>query len=367
MIDYGLVFSNLPCISDEKPHYIVDGTLEIASEKLLYIEPGVRVMFLEDAGILIREGAYFHANGTTENHKNYTGDPKIILKGGEAQKGFWKGIRFESDHPDNILNNVVLTDAGKPWSDVNRGAILVHKNSSFSLVNSQIKNNSFGVNLFPSTTINEFSNNTFENNLNFIIRLPIDQVGKIDKESTLKTSGDEYIRVHSEETLSTDITIKNHRYPIYLFENIMNINSDVEIEHGVKILFKNEAGLKVNKKGRIYADGTSSNKIILSRYVPPAYSLGALPWRGIYFSSDNKKENYLNHTIISSGGSDHWNKVEETANIVLDNSSKLTLTNSEIKNSSGWGIWINNTSAEFSEKNNTYSNNADGNVGSIND
>jgi hypothetical protein len=71
--------------------------------------------------------------------------------------------------------------------------------------------------------------------------------------------------------------------------------------------------------------------------------------------------NLLNGVYISNGGDSGG----RGANIYLFGSSpgsNLTITNSEISDSETWGIWATSGSVVLNESNNTFSNNASGNV-----
>jgi hypothetical protein len=59
--------------------------------------------------------------------------------------------------------------------------------------------------------------------------------------------------------------------------------------------------------------------------------------RGIEFNSTRSGKNELNHVEISNGGSNpHISGYK--ANISLRNSSEVSIFNSDISNSGGWGI-----------------------------
>ncbi len=83
-------------------------------------------------------------------------------------------------------------------------------------------------------------------------------------------------------------------------------------------------------------------------------------WNGIELASASP-ENSIDHAIISYGG----NSSGRDANIYMSNSSKLSLTNSTISDSQTWGIFLAAGSPELTESNNTFSNNASGDIGGI--
>lgn len=83
-------------------------------------------------------------------------------------------------------------------------------------------------------------------------------------------------------------------------------------------------------------------------------------WHGIEIASPSPL-NSLDGVIIRHGGDIGG----RGANIYLFGSSpgsKLSVTNSEISDSETWGIWATSGSVVLNESNNTFSNNASGDV-----
>ena len=64
---------------------------------------------------------------------------------------------------------------------------------------------------------------------------------------------------------------------------------------------------------------------------------------------------------VEYAGSDQWAKMNAAANIGINSTNQLTLTNSEITDSGEHGVYC-DENPSFTESNNTFSNNAGSNI-----
>ncbi|MBC8767800.1 hypothetical protein H4O18_07345 [Arenibacter sp. BSSL-BM3] len=83
--------------------YLVSGNLGIQSG--LKILPGAVFKFAEDKMLGVFPNGYLIAKGTDAN--------KIVFTGANASKGFWNGIRIQSDNVKNMLDQTEVLYAGK--------------------------------------------------------------------------------------------------------------------------------------------------------------------------------------------------------------------------------------------------------------
>ncbi|MCK0147108.1 hypothetical protein MWU78_15735 [Arenibacter sp. F26102] len=83
--------------------YLVSGNLGIQSG--LKILPGAVFKFAEDKMLGVFPNGYLIAKGTDTN--------KIVFTGANASKGFWNGIRIQSDNIKNLLDQTEVLYAGK--------------------------------------------------------------------------------------------------------------------------------------------------------------------------------------------------------------------------------------------------------------
>ena len=83
--------------------YLVSGNLGIQSG--LKILPGAVFKFAEDKMLGVFPNGYIIAQGTANN--------KIVFTGANATKGFWNGMRIQSDNVKNLLDHTEVLYAGK--------------------------------------------------------------------------------------------------------------------------------------------------------------------------------------------------------------------------------------------------------------
>ncbi len=132
----------------------------------------------------------------------------------------------------------------------------------------------------------------------------------------------------------------------------ITVNADLTIKPGVTITFCNGAGIWVESGGSLNAEGTSDNPIVFT---------GATKtkgwWNEINFKANNP-DNKLNHVKIEyGGGNDDWG--DENSSLVLksDNNAQLSIKNTTIQHSKGYGMWIEGGASVTAFSSNTFKNN----------
>lgn len=110
--------------------YLLTGDMEVQAG--LTLLPGVNLLMESGAGIDVKESGYLTATGSAT--------APIIIKGRYNSAGYWDGIYFRSNNPNNKLNYVNLEYGGEGWfldySTVWVGGRLEMNNSSISNSNS---------------------------------------------------------------------------------------------------------------------------------------------------------------------------------------------------------------------------------------
>lgn len=100
--------------TDEKP-YVVYGYALVPNGKVLNIDPGARVHFHAESGLIVDKAGELHINGdvsTTEELEN-----EVIFEGDRLEPGFsdvngqWFGILSFSETAGNLINHLTLKNA----------------------------------------------------------------------------------------------------------------------------------------------------------------------------------------------------------------------------------------------------------------
>jgi len=112
---------------NNKP-YVVYGYAAVPGGKTLTVQPGARVHFHADSGLIVGNGASFKANGTLENN--------IIFEGDRLEPGFsdvagqWQTIWLTAGSTNNEIKNVIIKNAIVGLNiDSNDGNFMTIKNT----------------------------------------------------------------------------------------------------------------------------------------------------------------------------------------------------------------------------------------------
>ncbi len=343
----------------EVPDYLVVGDVGVNAE--LTIEPGVIIHFEEDRQLNINSDGTLLAAGEASN--------KIIFTSADAEGGrMWKGIQIVSTDARNEISNAEINYAGNSefggfsnFVDV-PAAIALHSDGKLNLNNTDIKE-SGGYGLYSRYgTFESFVQNNFENNALAGIGLNANEVHNIDGATTF--SGNERaVEIYgSTLSLTSDaVWSKLDGTSRYYVSGNVGVSSFLEISAGAKFDFAEDVKLKVNNDGALKAVGTSSEKIEFTS----AKSSSGIYWKGLELTSSDAR-NELTHTVISYAGNSEFGSfsdfVDKKTALAMYNDARLTLTQTEISNSDGYGVYVRyGTFDNFAE--NTFSSNTLADIG----
>ena len=347
--------TTLPNLFDDEayPDYYANRSVQITAG--LTLEPGVVIECGSDISMFVSgSNAYLNASGSASRN--------IIFRGSEKIKGWWKNINFSSVNILNKLDHVQVLHAGSSATGGQKSAVYIKSSSSYraAITNTVISLND-GYGLFIDGNENgliEFSGNTFSDNSEAPIMAGAENMYSLDNASHYTGNGIQAIVVKGPGNVNARFESNGTLKAIgidYHFNSSAELKATLTLEPGTTCLFASGKRLWVTTEGVLIANGSSTEKITLSGQTP---SPGA--WNGIELASASP-ENSIDYAIISFGG----NSSGRDANIYMFNSSKLSLTNSTISDSQTWGVFLAAGSPELTESNNTFSNNASGDIGGI--
>jgi len=296
--------------------------------------------------------AYLNAEGTSMKN--------IIFRGIDKVKGTWKTIHIASSNVNNKLNYVRIMHAGSSTVSSKKTALFVQSNtpSKISIRNTTITQSAgYGLCVDGDEAIfTAFSDNNFSDNDAAPMCIGASQLYSLDKTSVFTNNGVQAIEVNvgTSTSLHDNGTIPALSIPYYFYSDLL-IYATVNFEPGVACYFNiNKRIVVIQQSGILIADGTENQKIIFSGIEK---NPGA--WKGIEIDSPSTL-NMINYGIVEYGGRSDGRK----ANIYLSGApgAHLTITNSHISDSDTWGIFISSQNTSLTENNNTFSNNALGNI-----
>ncbi len=349
----------LEALSNDVP-YRFSGTTGVQDGALLTIEDGVEMEFASGAGLYVNDNASsLVASGTSSDG--------IVMTGVQQQAGFWRGVAFYSDNVQNEMSYVEISyGGGGSWSinGSDEGAnIMLESGSRLSLSNSTVSNSgSYGLYGNGGTDLSDFASNAFSDNTDAPVLISAPAAGYIDGGSDFSNNDDAFVGVYAQD-VTADMTLASLVNDVpYRFMGTTGVadGATLTIEDGVEMEFASGAGLYVNDDASaLVANGTDGDGILMTGAQEQAGF-----WRGVAFYSNNQ-QNQMNNVEIAYGGGDTWsiNGSDEGANVMLEDGAQLALTNSLVRNSDKWGVWLNGNNVTFDDSSTDYQNNATGDVG----
>ena len=142
------------------------------------------------------------------------------------------------------------------------------------------------------------------------------------------------------------------------------IQAALTIEAGVTLEIGGKVGVSIENGGSLTAQGTAEQPINIKDDGMSG------PWAGLWFLTMSES-NLLEHVHITNGGMSSpapgWGEsVDDRATVSVGYESlspgALTMRNSTVTNSRGWGVYVYSTNSEFEQSGNTFENNLLGDV-----
>ncbi|MFO8151620.1 MAG: hypothetical protein R6T93_15170, partial [Trueperaceae bacterium] len=311
----------------EVPYRVTDRTTVNAP---LTVAAGTIIEFDQGVSLFVSNSGSFNLSGTAA-------DP-IELRGVEAIRGHWQGVRIMTDSPQNVFDHVVLRDAGEsPWSgsalDV---AALFMLEGRVAITNSTFTNNAGnGIKAFANATLAAFSDNLFYAN-DVPMWLHPDRVGEIDDTSAF-SQGDvdndgQYVKVTfgNNDAVTTAQTWPALEVP-YRVTDRTNIDAPLTIAAGARLEFEQDVELIVDDAGTLTLAGTESNRVVLAG----VEDLNGY-WLGVLILTESTS-NVFSYATISNGGAP---SSLEDANVELLNGTLELIGNVDLTSSGGYGIYL---------------------------
>ena len=139
------------------PYRLSDGVDHIGAA--LTIMPGAEFIGIPGSGLEVTLDGSLTAEGTSNNH--------IVFRGEQDVTGYWRGLQFNSNNPNNSFDYVDISNGGSEGFDgANRKANLEVENTAiFTITNSTIsKSGGYGIRVLNGGGFTE-SGNTYTGNV----------------------------------------------------------------------------------------------------------------------------------------------------------------------------------------------------------
>ena len=338
----------------------------------LTIEPGAKVCFQPDTGLVVSETGSLTAAGTAE--------APILMAGTVATAGSWKGINVVSNNPANRFTHVTFQHAGAAESlccgvflggeDVQGALILGDKTeaSQAAVEDCLFKDvGAHGLFLFPAARLASFARNRFEGVAKAPVALPLEAAGALDVASSYAGP----VRVLATgNALEVPVTLK--ALPVAwgmslgVADKTFQVRSKLAVEAGARLEFEAKGGLVVEEVGSLEVKGSAASRVVITGKVQtPGY------WKGLGLLS---LTNSLAYADVEYGGNADGlccgfflNGADARANLVIGDyvtAAAVTLSNVSSTHGGGSGlVALSGSAVTQSGTNDLVTSNAAANVG----
>ncbi len=305
--------------------YVVNCVVDITAK--LTIEPGVMIVFEENAGLGVYDNGSLNVLGTNTK--------PVIMRSKKGSDSKWRGIHIET--ASNSINYLKLSDAGENYVYCcNEKASLFLKGGTVSISNSTINNGAnIGILAKSNSTFTKFKNNIIKDHIAEPLAIEAKNLNEIsDISSDLTGNTSDFILIRDSK-FDADIIINKMNIP-YLFEGeVYDVTAPLSIKSGVNMIFKQDGGLGIFDEGALKVEGTESDPVIFR-----GNNNVAGYWRGVHIETSSLK-NSLEHLNILNAGSNYVYCCNEKASLFLKGDALLTkLNNVRISNGGGYGIFM---------------------------
>ncbi len=309
--------------------YQIDKSIKASAA--LIIDPGVELVFTQNAGITTETGGSVQAIGTPEKPIKFSGMEDII--------GSWKGVWITTASSNNKFSYVTFTGGGASSFNGNsalKACLFLNSDGLVEVTYSNFdKCGGHGLRTYSSTAqIAEFSTNVFTGNEIAPVYLSTSQYAVLDTLSSYTGNGNDYIDGYSSD-LENAATWHNLGVPYTLGANTdFDVMADLTLMPGVSILAREGALIDVQSDGSLKAIGNNAKPISIIGLEPNTAGY----WVGIYIRSPSMN-NQMDYVTISGGGNPrHGALIKPLQNILVEDGGTLTIKNSTVKNSADAGI-----------------------------
>jgi hypothetical protein len=332
------------------PDYLANKVIGVNAE--LTVKPGVVIAFAEDTRLDINTTGGLIAKGEA--------DKKITFTGKMPQKGYWQGIVIYSVSSANELSHAQVQYGGRKAILSNtKSNISVFNDARISLKNSTLtQSGGYGLYLQERAILHNSAANTFNHNTEAPLLLAANNVPQLDAVSVFNSNnGRNVIEVMGSYILGTSEIVWpafNDQTP-YRFTGNISVRAGWNISPGVTIEVANDRSIDVTENGYIKAIGTAAKKI---NFTGVDKTAGA--WNGIVIYVRHTANVMENVTISYAGGRAFLAQVKTSIALFGLNQANLSIKNSTISHSAGYGIHVFGNAAlnADAEASNTFSTNA---------
>ncbi len=310
--------------------YVVQTDLS-TNDEVLTIEPGTVVGFEADRQLRVRSDAQLLADGTVA-------DP-IVLKGTTPQRGFWKGLALEGRTQEHVVTHTTIQHtSGVAVSQSQPAGLIVSVDVRVRLENSVVSESSgYGIFLGRDVDVTGVGNNTFTANAMGPAYSYAQEVTHLWQGTANLTGNDTDVVTVFPRRIDGANEWGAAEYRVVFRPGFpFKVYGTLTLRPGAVLRFVGEQVIQVLAGGALIAVGTAEEPIVLS-------STGAgATWWGLEFVGSDSPQNRLDYVVVENAGLRPIGTLPG-ANLTLRNGvvpSSITMSNTTLRNSAGFGLYV---------------------------
>jgi hypothetical protein len=316
-------------IDPAKHDYLVIKDIPVSAE--LTIDQGITMAFDRDKSLSIEEKGTISALGVSEQRIRFTGI--------QAQKSFWAGIKLYSPSTANAFTFVDIEFGASKIAFTNTKAGLAlfgNNKAQISLSDCNfISNDGYGLYVQIGSTLRTFKRNAFRKQTEAGILIDAYNATILDADSKFTGgNGRDVVEISSSDIKDG----QNVSWPAFADKTPYRLLGNMAIETGwtlkpgVTVEIARDAMISINRNGYLSAKGTADNKVVIT-----GSTRNTSHWRGIIVYSVSN-QNVIENAEISGAGSAIIVSGKKAAVTAYGKGARLSIKNTRISNSGGYGI-----------------------------
>ncbi|MCQ2200569.1 MAG: DUF5018 domain-containing protein [Bacteroidales bacterium] len=328
--------------------YIIDGTLWISGNATLTIEKGVTIAFASSSSAIDVAGdCGLVMKGTKDMPIQFTGVPT------NPGSGAWDRIALHSSRKENVWEYVEFINGGS-----NDEMVAILDEAKVTIKNCTFKgSDSDAIWVNDAVTVLAAENNIFEDNAGYPIVVNDFRTLDTFSDNSFKNNDNEMIRINAYWLEKGNrYTLKNHGIPYFLYYGARAKDSGTTctIEEGVTFIVKEAESVNFEYETKLIVKGTEKAPVTFKGLADDMY------WNGLFLDCSRSESINIENLIVSEGGYE-----DNSQAIYIANDAKGTMKNVKVSNSNAYGIKLGSRGSDkpqISTENVTFENCKLGNV-----
>jgi len=304
----------------------------------LTIDPGTVIEFTDGAQLLVQNGTRINWSGVLDDG----GVAPIIFGGTEYERGWWSGIKIETQDSNNLMEEVIVESAGDGLSgNVEIGSSGIAGSYYVEIRDCWFRKSAgYGMYVVRDTEL-DCENNEYTDNADGPVRIETDNMHMLSDTSTFTGNDNDYVfvsqrNVNGDGPGQTQYTWDALDVPYRMQSDEHQIKSaQITVDPGTAIECAEGASFSFQSNSRVIMSGTQENQITV-RATDAGQDIQGW-WEGILVISDSVL-NEMSNVVVENGGKDPSNSPE--GNVHVTNDGALVLEDSALNESAGAGVYV---------------------------